>query len=241
MPKYILETDTLDINRIKQYKKAKFIDRKLFGSFDQTIKDYINGTAQLTITHGILLSTKPSFAKETENVLHNTIRRKRGGTDDSMVEEFYGMQTTFSKQLEYTTIIHSESKELVQMLEAGLALTADRGVGKRTSIGLGAIEIIESKKIDLPPPSGAAVLLSSWLPNANEPAIPETYSMSFFQPIQTSKHSGTKPLKGISYIESGAVLKHANTLILGRMENLGSENNPNLFPGYALAIGGLNP
>lgn len=225
---------------IKKFKKAKYITEAAYENFKINFQKYLEGTGQFEINNGIfcLADEKPKLEISKYFRPHNTIYRYKKNEEENLVGTegfFYSSVTIGGKFYFYLSISDKYSKKVI----TAIRLLCDNGIGGKRSIGYGKFKIKDITPVTLPDPKNEGMLLSSWLPDAQQDAYSENYRIHKYKPLNVTFKDYVQPLKTINYVEAGSIVLNTNTAIIGKNASIAVDDSPNIFIGKAL-VGGIS-
>ncbi len=244
-PKLPLQNE-LDVTKLKQYKKVKYIDINLLADYDAVLNNLLtpNETPKYTIKNGIILkkNTNIKFSISKIDRPHNLVLREKqisenGKNVNSTGEIFYLESSKYNNTGLYF-YLYTDDEDTNKKIHAALHLLEDRGIGKKVNVGYGKFKYIRSENIEIMDVNTKGMLLSSWIPcedDVNNNIIPQYYSIETYQPINITNFSYTEPLHKVRYLTSGSIIKNPNNII-GNNEII-SEHN--VIFGKSIVIGGI--
>lgn len=221
-----------DLDRVKDYKRTRYIDTDLFRSWATgrtSAADLIAGMDSLTERHGLLWKGKvEAFSIQEGQRPHNQVNRMRSGSD-----AFFSSGGRMFHNAGMYFLLDSRKRDYESEVLAALRFLADRGLGGRISVGMGAFDLSFGEADFLPAGREDHLLtLSRFIPGDLGAFGGEVYYE--IVPVRGRSGDGTVQ-RSVLTLKEGSVFKNTGAASYGSIERV-RDDRPVVKYGMAFPV-----
>jgi CRISPR-associated protein Csm4 len=228
-PPHITEKD---LDRVKDYKRARYIDADLFRAWATgrtSAGEIIAGMGSLKERHGLLWKGEmEEFSIQEGQRPHNRVNRLYCGSD-----AFFSSEGMYFKNAGLYFLLDARRRDYESEVLAALRFLADRGLGGRVSAGMGAFDL-SIREVDFLPTGRESHLLtlSRFIP-ADLNAFGGEISYEIV-PVRGRSGDG-KVRKSVLTLKEGSVFKNIGATSYGSIERV-RDDRPVVEYGMAFPV-----
>ena len=156
-----------DKSQMKVIKKVQWVDSRFCGKLIAGINNFINAPDYLTYIHGVYLTKDSSLDNNNDFIKSEVVQRvkieDRTGKENAV--PYFVDRVSFKDYSGLFFIVKGETS----LLEKGLNLLSEEGIGTDRNVGFGQFEVENGElQIDLPEKPNHQMSLSVFIPESKE-------------------------------------------------------------------------